>query len=464
MTPGSANIKTFKRALTALAFILCALPCRPQTLARPGWAGSGLTAQSWFKHAIFYQVDVHTFQDSNGDGTGDLKGVIQHLDYIQSLGADAILLEPLSVLSTPSQPTPIDPTLGTLDDLDDLTLQASRLKIRILIELPSADPALARFWLTRGIAGFYIPGNAAANTTALQAIRKLLPGYVGQRILITDATTDSSPSRSSNELVLNRSTLQPATSASLREALDHSQTLARAALPILAISGSSPETSRAVLAATLLNRSASLITAGQELGRVTPPVRSAGSEASAKPALMPWGQPAPAPAEEAAPVHPAPPSPAAPVSAPDHYTQYVPLARPATTAPRKPVPPDPATVAGQDAIPGSLLNFYRQLSLLHHGPTALHDGEEITLEHDAQNALIWVRKTASPSLTNPPVVVACNLSDKPVTLSLRPDMIRLKLRGNFLRTLLRSDNGMGGNGIDPLTLPPYGVYIGALRY
>ena len=454
-----------KITLVAAAFMTAAtLPA--QTLARPGWVGSGLTAQAWFKHAVFYQVDVHSFQDSNGDGTGDLKGVTQHLDYIHSLGVDAVVLQPLAATGAASQAAPIDASLGTLDDLDDLTRQASRLKIRILIELPTPDAALARFWLTRGIAGLYIPGDTAASAAALQAIRKLLAGYVGQRILITDAgSTDSAPARSTNELVLDRVLLQAAgspVSTQLRQALDQSQSLVRTGTPIFAVStpaGTGADAARAVVAAILLNRSAALITAGQELGLAPSPNSSATSRTAVS---IPWGVAPAAVTGEASEV----PRPAAPTpsiaSAPDHYTPYVPLARPA--APKKALPPDPATVAGQDALPGSLLNFYRQLSLLYHGPTALHEGEVITLDHDAQNALIWVRKTASPSLVNPPIVIACNLSDKSAIVSLRADMTRLRLRGNFLRTLLRSDNGMGGNGIDPLTIPAHGVYVGALRY
>ena len=137
----------------SVSLALCLSPTlciSSQTLARPGWVGSGLTAQTWFKHGIFYKIDTRTFASSKADsGTGDLKGITQHLDYIHSLGVDAILLKPLS---TAGQPTAIDPTLGTLDDLDDLTLQASRLKIRVLLELAAPDPPIARSWLTRGIA------------------------------------------------------------------------------------------------------------------------------------------------------------------------------------------------------------------------------------------------------------------------------------------------------------------------
>jgi alpha-glucosidase len=280
--------------------------------------------------------------------------------------------------------------------------------------------------------------------------------------LITDADPSAAaPTHpSANELVLDRAILKtlpasapsPATVSDLRVALDESQTLLRNGIPILSIAPGimpAPDLARAALAAVLLNRSAALIDAGQELG-----LASTLSEGTP----MPWGIAAPAVAEEL----PGPPKPAPVVAVPDKYTPYVPYVRP--TAPPKPVPPDPNTVAGQEAIPTSMLNFYRQLSVLHHGGTALHDGEEITLNHDAQDALVWVRKPASPSQFNPPIVIACGFSDKPVVLSLGPDMTRLQLRGRFLRTLLRSDDAMGGTSIDPLTVPPHGVYVGELRY
>ena len=57
-----------------------------QTLARPGWAGSGMNSQPWWKHAVLYQLDPKNFSE-NG-----LKSIPTHLDYLQSLGIDAILL------------------------------------------------------------------------------------------------------------------------------------------------------------------------------------------------------------------------------------------------------------------------------------------------------------------------------------------------------------------------------------
>jgi glucan 1,6-alpha-glucosidase len=55
----------------------------------------------WWQRAVIYQVYPQSFQDSNGDGIGDLKGLIQRLDYLQKLGIDAIWLSP--VYQSPSQ-------------------------------------------------------------------------------------------------------------------------------------------------------------------------------------------------------------------------------------------------------------------------------------------------------------------------------------------------------------------------
>ncbi len=49
----------------------------------------------WFKHAVFYEVLVRGFHDSNGDGTGDLRGLISRLDYLEWLGIDCIWLLPI---------------------------------------------------------------------------------------------------------------------------------------------------------------------------------------------------------------------------------------------------------------------------------------------------------------------------------------------------------------------------------
>ena len=95
----------------------------------------------WWKDAIIYQVYPRSFCDSNGDGLGDIPGIISKLDYLQKLGVDAIWLSP--VFRSPqddngydiSDYQDIDPMFGTLSDMDELIAQAKKRKIRIIMDL-----------------------------------------------------------------------------------------------------------------------------------------------------------------------------------------------------------------------------------------------------------------------------------------------------------------------------------------
>ena len=85
-----------------------------------------MTDQSlWYKDAIFYQIYVRAFRDSNGDGHGDLRGLTQKLDYLQELGVDCIWLMP--IYPSPLRDDGYDiadyyniaETFGTLEDFKD---------------------------------------------------------------------------------------------------------------------------------------------------------------------------------------------------------------------------------------------------------------------------------------------------------------------------------------------------------
>jgi hypothetical protein len=103
------------------------------------------------------------------------------------------------------------------------------------------------------------------------------------------------------------------------------------------------------------------------------------------------------------------------------------------------------------------------LSALHHGNATVRYGSVTVLNFDAQNALVWVIRPPANSGLAPPVVVACNLSSSPLRLSLTSAIHSLNLRGSFLITLLRSDQAMGPQDLDSVTLPPFAVYIGELH-
>ncbi|WP_263373213.1 alpha-amylase family protein [Granulicella aggregans] len=455
--------------LAALVALSLSAKTPAQTLARPGWVGSGMTARTWFKHAVLYRIDPRTFAQSSKEPEGlggTLKGITERLDYIHDLGVDAILLDELA-----SGPGTVDPALGTIDDFDELSLQASRRNLRILLTISHPDPALARYWLTRGVAGFYVPGDP--NSPAVAAIRRLLPSFVGQRVLITDADLSSDAAKSpANELQLDTALLKlptpPATNAAaeLRGALEGDQALLRTGSPAMATdaqglphsvnrfapAGSEREAAKMIAVVLLLNRSVPVIYAGQELG-----VHSGAA------AMMPWGKPPvtePEPTEEAAAPKPAPPP--APFTPSERYVPYVAPVKP--VKPAKPAPPDPATAAGQELNPNSVLSFYRQLIQLHHGRNSVRDGDDVLLNYDSSNALVWVRKTANPSLANPPLVVVCNLSAKPLSLPIKADLTNLHLRGSFLRSVLNPESQPVSMDLNPVVLPPYGVYVGELRY
>lgn len=102
---------------------------------------SNETKQSWWKKAVVYQIYPKSFQDSNGDGIGDLQGIIQRLDYLKELGINAIWLSP--VCKSPqddngydiSDYQDIDPMFGTLDDMQRLIEEGKKRGIRIMMDL-----------------------------------------------------------------------------------------------------------------------------------------------------------------------------------------------------------------------------------------------------------------------------------------------------------------------------------------
>ncbi len=97
--------------------------------------------QPWWKSAVIYQIYPRSFMDANGDGIGDLPGVISKLDYLTDLGINAIWLSP--VFRSPqddngydvSDYRDIDPLFGTLADMDRLIAEAKKRGIRIILDM-----------------------------------------------------------------------------------------------------------------------------------------------------------------------------------------------------------------------------------------------------------------------------------------------------------------------------------------
>jgi maltose alpha-D-glucosyltransferase/alpha-amylase len=95
----------------------------------------------WYKDAIFYEVFVRAFKDSDADGIGDLAGLTEKLDYLQDLGIDAIWMLPISPSPLRddgydvSDYTDVHPDYGTMEDFRALVREAHRRDLRIIVEL-----------------------------------------------------------------------------------------------------------------------------------------------------------------------------------------------------------------------------------------------------------------------------------------------------------------------------------------
>jgi len=435
--------------LLTSAFLVVAVGVPAQTLARPGWAGSGIGAEAWWRSAIFYRIDVPKFQDSDGDGTGDLAGITQRLDYLQQLGVDAI------VIAAPA------------DDgaFDNLLREASTRHVRIIIAFdaqtpPTEVPGRARQWLTRGAAGISIDGALIDALVSLRDLRILIDSFPGDRVLLAQpAPGQTVPPQTPAELIgaaINSPPPPPATPL-----------LEGAALP-----GDDPKSDglRRIFAAQLLTSpGAVVLLGGQELGL---PAAS----------TMQWTPtnitpPKPEPEEEAKPAE-APPDP----NVYGAFKPYVPP-KPVKKPPPPGTPPDPnslpgfttrsdaaspatiaANVAVEDTNANSLLNYYRRLIQLHHDNPSVRQGAQVVFNHEADNARVWIRRAPAGTTTAGNVIVTCNLSDQPLTLSLDADLATLHIHTGTLRPLAGSWTATPiAQNTNHLTLPPYSVFIGELR-
>src|SRR5690606_13378620 len=94
----------------------------------------------WWRGAVIYQVYPRSMMDSNGDGIGDLPGIINRLDYIASLWVDAIWISPFCKSPMKdfgydiSDYRSIDPIFGSLEDFDRLIQRAHALDIKVIID------------------------------------------------------------------------------------------------------------------------------------------------------------------------------------------------------------------------------------------------------------------------------------------------------------------------------------------
>ncbi len=115
--------------------------------------------RGWWQQAVFYQIYPKSFQDTDGDGVGDLRGIISRLDYLQELGIDGIWLSP--VFRSPqvdngydvSDYRDIDPMFGTMADMEELIQAAKERQISIIMDLVLNHCSDQHIWFREALKG-----------------------------------------------------------------------------------------------------------------------------------------------------------------------------------------------------------------------------------------------------------------------------------------------------------------------
>ena len=467
-----------------------------QTLAHKGWVGSGITVEPWWAGAVLYQIDPVNFQDTKGDGFGDLQGITQRLDYLQSLSVDAIVLSPFQLqadFGRDNKGAAFDPKYGTEEDLDRLIQEASRRKIRIFVDLPLSPsrttPELvnvARFWLSRGVAGLRLTSEPQTSSLMpaqilerLRELRKLCATFAGQRVVFWDRAEPvphlveaGAPYRRRSrravapvavdgpQMVLDSrlAGLTAFDAGALRSAMqqDSSPTSTEVPTPVPVTDGTdrlrsfnrvgdaahSGEIAKVMAAVLLASRGAPLLYYGQEIGMAT--TAAPANNVAATP--MQWGGDA-------------------------DFTSGVPWMEMGQDV-------QTANVAIEDQDGASLLNWYRKLSALHHENAALRVGTMDVIAETNPDIVAWVRRPYDAGSLTAPVVVVCNVTGRPLLVSVSADLRRVGVETSspMMHTLAStqltaSTAALGAGAKEPVTgpvsmnaisLPPYGVYIGEL--
>ncbi len=450
-------------------------------MAHRGWVGNGFAVDTWWKNAAFYELDLLKFKDSNGDGSGDFEGLTSRLEFLQSLGVDAIVLSPLRMQSgthVGDGKTAWDAVYGSDEDFDRLEQEASRRHVRLLVELKlnasqSADQmaAAARFWLSRGVAGFRVSQDASWSAVSgderaarVRMLRHLCAGYAGDRIVLGDgasegsvraesfpvhkgarskAVSHSDKSVSAPQInfdrkleevtqwnaVTVRGVLQGEVDAD-RTGLIRSDGPDRPRTPGRLVAQENAtvqeQVARQLAVVMLAGREWPLIYFGQEMGLASKP----GEEG---PPAMQWGE------EQS-------------ISA---------------RAPRPALGPDAevASVAREDEDPASLLNWYRKLGELRHSQAALRTGSLILLDSGNPDLVAWVRRGTGENAHAAPVLVVLNLSSRPVVVSMHESLHRVGLEASSgVRPLAVSPAGATPSfTASSIELQAYGAYVGELR-
>ena len=132
--------------------------------------------KNWWQEVVVYQIYPRSFKDSNGDGIGDLRGIIEELDYLEKLGIGAIWLSP--VYQSPNDDNGYDISdyeaimteFGTMEDMDELLAQANKRNIKIVMDLVVNHTSDEHNWFIEAKKGkdnpyrdYYVWANPAAD-------------------------------------------------------------------------------------------------------------------------------------------------------------------------------------------------------------------------------------------------------------------------------------------------------------
>ena len=113
---------------------------------------------SWWRQAVVYQIYPRSFADSDGNGLGDLRGIISRIPYLAALGIDAVWLSPFypSALADGGYDVDdyrdVDPRLGTLADFDELTAGLHARKIKIIVDIVPNHTSSRHAWFREALA------------------------------------------------------------------------------------------------------------------------------------------------------------------------------------------------------------------------------------------------------------------------------------------------------------------------
>jgi alpha-glucosidase len=540
---------------------------------------------------VIYEIYPRSFQDSSGDGIGDLNGIAQRLDYLESLGVDAIWI-------TPFYPSPqvdfgydisnyraVDPIYGTLADFDRLLAAAGRHHIRIILDMvlnhtsdqhpwfidaarsrdathhafyvwndgtldeagkrqppnnwvslfggsawtwvpavrryyyhrfyrqqpdlnwrnPRVEQAMfaaMRFWLDRGVAGFRLDAitelfedeklrdapvlgglNAQGDPIlsdiyvknlpevhgVMRRLRAMTDGYPGERVLIGETYVPNTADLDAwyggarhNELHLPMDTLvglgNRLDANTFRQRLIEAQTQLHGSQPLLVFDNHdnvrswdrfgdgqhNAQIARIVAALLLTSHSAALLYQGQEIGQTTATPTSV-KDVRDPIGITGWPKEKGRDGERT----------------PMQWDRSNAQAGFSTNARTwLPVTSNYPTVNVQteSADPDSLLNWYRRLIALRRSNAALRDARMVMLDETNASVLSYARVAPDGEA----LVVSLNMSPRPQIVSL--GLAAAGVHGSRARTLLSSPAAMPDAAADqPVTLPPYGAWIAALR-